>query len=260
MRLCLTLRVVLAVSMLSQSANAQYALFDEGTDTIRVEGHTVLGTQATYEARFQLQGSGGRMFNEWQDGQEDKDLHVTQDEFWAFSFPVNKSNGALTASTTITPNQWHHIAYVYDGSEERLYLDGQLQTLRASSGDIWDSTGSTASIGAFLREGLRTSFIGLLDTFRISDAALYSGVSFAPPAGDLSPGASTQLLYNFNEPHGSLSITDLSPNAVVGTFGVGFTGATSPTLVPEPTGAVLMAVVLGVGCLCRRAAASFTSS
>jgi len=260
MRQSQPLCIAFAVLCLTQIASAQYALFDEGTDTIRVEGHTVLSTQATYEARFQLHGVGGRMFNEWQDGQEDKSMHVTPDEFWAFAFPVNRGNSALSAPVAITSDQWHHIAYVYDGTEERLYLDGELQTLRAGTDDVWNSTGSTSSIGAFLREGLRTSFIGLLDTIHISNTARYAGVSFTPPMGDLSPDASTQLLYNFNEPHGSLSITDLGPGAIVGTFGQGFTGATSPQLVPEPAGAVLMAVSIGFGILRRHADALATTS
>lgn len=122
-----------------------------------------------------------------------------------------------------------------DGTQERLYLNGVIIGSRAASGNISNAPDSIFTIGAIHRvadnSGIRPSFIGLLDTVRISDVARYSGSSFVPPAGDLTADANTQLLYNFNEPLGSTSVTDLSPRGNNGTFGIGFTGATSPEIV-----------------------------
>ena len=50
--------------------------FNDSTDTIRVTGNTTLTTAATYEAQvlFATASSGGAIFNEWENGQEDKAL------------------------------------------------------------------------------------------------------------------------------------------------------------------------------------------
>jgi hypothetical protein len=131
---------------------------------------------------------------------------------------------------------WHHLAYVADVAEERLYVDGMLVASRVSAGlDIGDSSApaAAAAIGAIQRDDVANfipSFRGALDTFRISTEALYSGERFELPAGDLSATASTVLLYNFNEPPGAAVIEDLSGNGVHGTPGAGFEEATSPQL------------------------------
>jgi hypothetical protein len=103
----------------------------------------------------------------------------------------------------------------------------------AASGDINDGDGQ-GFIGSIFRDGTQVNaFIGLIDTFRISDNARYSGASFTAPAGDLSDDANTLLLYNFNKPdffvdQGAVKLTDLSGNNRTGTLGPGFSGATSP--------------------------------
>ncbi|NQU20164.1 MAG: PEP-CTERM sorting domain-containing protein [Candidatus Nealsonbacteria bacterium] len=76
----------------------------------------------------------------------------------------------------------------------------------------------------------------------MSDSARYSGISFTPPTGDLTSDANTQLLYNFNDPPGSTTVLDESPFGRTGTLGVGFGGATSPTLVPEPFTLILLTI------------------
>jgi len=137
---------------------------------------------------------------------------------------------------------WHHIAFVYDGSEERLYLDGQEMNARSRSGDVGDGSGQ-ASLGAIFRDNaIRGSFLGYLDTLRISNIPRYSGASFTPPTGDLTSDANTLLLYNFNDASGSTTVIDESPLGRTGTSGVGFAGATSPTLVPESSTFALLGV------------------
>jgi len=78
----------------------------------------------------------------------------------------------LTGAADVSLDQWHHLAYVCDGGEERLYLDGTLLQARAASGDVADADFSTSHVGAIFRDGgIRGSFVGLIDVLRLSDVA-----------------------------------------------------------------------------------------
>ena len=110
---------------------------------------------------------------------------------------------------------------------------------QAGSGDIGDGGGDDFGhpfLGAIFRDGsLRKSFIGYLDTFRVSDNARYSGNSFTAPTGDLTDDANTVVLFNFAADditfgQGAVTVADLSGNMHTGTFGAGFPDATSPRL------------------------------
>jgi hypothetical protein len=212
------------------------AYFDQSTDTIQVSGQTVIGTASTYEAVVQFPSNGGaygNLFNEWTDFQEDKLLQAGPSDILGFNFGASSdvvSASGLTASRDI----WHHVAYVYDGSQERLYLDGTLVASRAASGDVRDSHG-LAHVGAIFRDNrVRPGFVGFMDSLRISDMARYSGSSFTAPTGDFASDANTLLLYNFDDPADSTTVADSSGNGRTGTLGAGFGAATSPELDAAP--------------------------
>jgi len=223
---------------------AGVALFANPTDTISVSGSLLLTNAATYEARVfftqPVTNFVGGVFNEWTDNQEDKDLFFYPGILGGFSFPVNEADGDIESTNlTFKLNQWHHVAYVYDGAQERLYLDGALVGSRPASGSIGNA-GGIPVVGASPRlepySGPRPSFLGYIDTLRISDVARYSGTNFSPPTGKLAADGATLLLFNFNEAPGSTTTEDLSGNGHTGTLGVGFAGSTSPqfTLDPAP--------------------------
>ena len=244
------------VAFLSQSAIAAgYALFDATTDNISVIGDSVIGTAATIEARVNvvnIDSTGGNIFSEWSDGREDKDLSIVPDQtIYGYLFHPGGFT-PLISSATVSLNTWHHLAYVYDGSEERLYLDGLKVGSRTASGDVLDSSyRAVTAVGAILKGSkIEMSFLGLLDTLRFSTIARYTGDSFTAPTGDLTSDAYTNLLYNFNEPQNSTVVYDLSGNGRDGYLGSGFSGATSPTLIPEP--ATLLLLGLGAVILRRK--------
>jgi hypothetical protein len=153
--------------------------------------------------------------------------------------------------TTVTPDVFHHVAFVRDGGEERFYLDGILKASRSYPGIIGNSPNGShpPAIGASEFDTTNVpanSFLGLLDSVRISNVARYSGPSFSPTIGDLPNEPGTLLLYNFNANEASgNTVYDQSGNGRNGTFAAGFAGATAPTFVPEPSTFVL----LGVGAL-----------
>ena len=256
MKKLITICGVFLVALLPQSAIAAgYALFDAPTDTISVSGNSVIGTAATIEARVNINvnvGPFGSIFNEWSDGREDKHLMIKPDQtIYGYLYHPG-GHTPLISSATVSLNTWHHVAYVYDGSEERLYLDGIIVGSRAASGDVLDYSSSISAVGAIFRDShIVTSFQGLLDTVRFSTIARYTGDSFTAPTGDLTSDAYTSLLYNFNEPQNSTVVYDLSGNGRNGYLGGGFSGATSPTLVPEPATMLLLGLG-GLGLLHRK--------
>jgi len=251
--------------------------FSNPTDTISVAGNTVLPNQGqvTYEAIIDpistdyppttSQDQLGEIYTAWQYGAEDEHFFIGSDaSLGAYTFPVNWPSPPQLVGGTFTFNTWYDIAYVYDGSEERLYIDGSLVASRpaspnpywnATNGDIGYGTGSIVAIGAVDRDGgVASGFLGDIQTLRISDVARYFGNSYTPSMSDFTDDSSTILLYDFDQlSPGATSIDDLSGNGHTGTFGIGFDGATSPVVVvPEPASIGVIGLV-GFGILgCRR--------
>lgn len=226
---------------------ADVALFGRSTDTIRVDNNLVsLGAAATYEARilFTPQHAGfGLVFNEHTFALEDKQLLAGPEGIRAFSHGLTtETPGEITASIPLASNVWHHVAYVYDGAQERLYLDGVLVRFRGASGSIRNNSGF-AAIGSNYREGAgrRPGFVGYIDTIRISSVARYSGERFSPPMGDLSGDGQAVLLYNFKESVGQTLATDESPLNRTGRLGLPpGTSASAPVFTFDPAPTLLM--------------------
>jgi Concanavalin A-like lectin/glucanases superfamily len=231
--------VALAATLAAFPGSAQVPAgtvqFDQVSDTIQASGQTVMGTTATFEARVFLPSghSGtGRIYNEWESALEDKVLVVGTNLVTGFAFSTAL---IMNSFTPVSEDAWHHVAFVHDGpgSEQRLYLDGVKIASQAASGDIADAAGSPF-IGAIFRDGAQnSSFLGYLDTVRLSDNARYSGDSFTAPTGDLSDDDNTLLLFNFAAEDftfagGMATVADLSGNGHTGTFGTGFGTATYP--------------------------------
>lgn len=240
-----------------QSVTAQYILFDATTDTIALNGQTNLSSSVTYEAQVlfsnNYQGQ-GNVFNEHTFAQEDKMFRVGPSNIQGFSFPAG-GPGVLSLPANVSLNAWHHIAYVFDGSADRIYLDGSLVGSRAAVGVIANSAG-TPFLGAIFRDSVMVnSFLGYMDSFRMSNNVRYTGTTFTPPTGDLANDANTLMLFNFNESPGSTVLNDLSGNNYHGQLGVGFGGATSPEFVaavPEPSTWSLLGFSLAIYLLHRR--------
>jgi hypothetical protein len=76
---------------------------------------------------------------------------------------------SIVASNNLTLNTWMHLAFTYDGSTERLYVNGVLVASQAKTGAVQSSTG-VLHIGGDSVWG--EFFQGLIDEVRIYNRAL----------------------------------------------------------------------------------------
>jgi hypothetical protein len=240
-------RLLLAIASLvvidASAVLANYILFSQPTDTIQIPGNTVVSTRFTIEARIRIlsslpaQTALGRIFQEQRDFGEDKSLCVNSSGVIAASAWTDSAydtSGPILYDGALTADAWHHIAFVRDITEQRLYVDGSLVASNGWTTSISNAANSGMSAGGFqppTNSPFRVSFLGAVDTLRVSSSAEYSGSSFSTPPGDLPRDSSTLLLYNFNDPLESTIAADDGPNAWNGTLGTGYLGATSPTFV-----------------------------
>ena len=70
---------------------------------------------------------------------------------------------------------WHHIAGVFDGSQMRVYVDGQLKVSKSST---FAPGGGTSHLLIGRSQDGSGFFNGLIDEVRVTAAAVYSGSSF----------------------------------------------------------------------------------
>lgn len=245
---------LVVICLMAGNANGEFLLFDEPTDTVSIAGSSVLKTAGTIEVVIKPTSPlAGLVYNEWQPSVADKQFGLLASaEPYGF---LNGSNSAFLTSQSISVGEWHHVAYVYDGSEVRMYIDGTKVSSLPENGDIPDFGGQTI-LGAIDRSSsppdiFRSSFLGLLDSVRVSNTAKYSGNSIVPASGDFAVESDSILVFNFDEMPGATSVID-AVGGIVGTFGTGFSSATSPSIVPEPsTLATLVMACVGLGALSR---------
>lgn len=221
-------------------AKAEYAVFDSATDSIALANGTTIGTTMTIEAVFApTSASFGSLYFEQRDAQEHKQLTASGTGVTGIGFAAGAITTGNIVSTPVAPHVFHHLAFVRDGAAERLYLDGALVGSRTvTNADISDAANDAtalAAIGAgryFPQVLFDPSFVGVLDSIRVSSTARYSGATITAPTSDMTSDAGTLLLLNFDlaDVTGDV-VADLSGNGCNGTLGATFSGATKPAIV-----------------------------
>lgn len=223
--------------------------FKNSTDTIQISSPTQFKYESTYEARIYIPkelvsiystARRGFVFSELTDSEEHKTLSVTSNRLAGGNFPTSPP-GRLMFATPLLLDTWHHIAFVQAGGSQRLYFNGQLvgsRPIRVKT-DIGDSD-EKGYVGArHYVNKVFTSFIGHIDSLRLSNIARYRGNKFEPPTGKMQPDSHTVLLYNFEledyyQRDGLTLVKDRSGSDRHGILGIGFSEATSPTIVIPP--------------------------
>lgn len=215
-------------------------LFTRPTDTVQIAGNTRLEGAATYEAVVRIHDAtapDGLVFNEWQGAAEDKQLTMGAHSLWGYAFRVSPPDGpgGVVGALSIADEAWHHVAYVYDGAEERTYLDGGLIFARPAAGNVANGDASLMSVGAMARDaGIRQGFSGYVRALRISSVARYAGQQVTVPKSPFTSGAGTEINFDFTEISPAGTVRDLSGNGHDGTLGAGFGSGTAPLCAPRP--------------------------
>ena len=240
--------VFLLISIFATHARANYLLFDAVTDSVQIDGQTPYGGSFTFEAVVSFTPShngGGDVFVEWTSGQEHRLLGVGTNFVAGYNAPRGGSTFSVTG-LALSLYQPHHIAFVSERYEERIYVDGRLVGSRATGTSIVDHGSNKGCLGGGT---FGTGWVGYIDSLRLSDTIRYAGSEFIPPLGDMTADGSTLLLYNFNELPGSLTTADSSGNGRTGTLGMGYiSGATLPEFVSKVPGPPALSIVKQNGC------------
>lgn len=197
-----------------------HALSFDGDDTVFLGHHDeyALGTTATIECWLKLSSYGSgqeKIFTKWKNGSnEDKTLELVAGRL-RLTLGGTSYGAQLTTRDPLPLNRWVHVAAVLDTNGTRIYVGGKLKASSPMVGNPHESSAITGvpRLGQYTRDGTTyPSLRGLLDEFRISRVARYTG-DFTP-AKRLSSDASTVVLHHLDEGTG-LSVSDSSP---VGSF------------------------------------------
>ncbi|MEM9660421.1 MAG: LamG domain-containing protein [Planctomycetota bacterium] len=123
------------------------------------------------------------------------------------------------ADTVLSVGQWHHVAGVFDGSEVRTYVDGQLVAQGAAQG-ARTMRQLPLIIGADVdgAGNADSPFDGLIDAVRVSTIPRYEGDSFIPSRRWQADG-DTALLLNFDGLVGPLAYDESDSQAHARSFG-----------------------------------------
>ena len=96
-------------------------------------------------------------------------LHDNQ---FVFELNAGGTKEGVTGTEILTPNTWYHVAGTYDGSEMRIYVNGELNGTLSKSGAIAVYP-TDVHIGAGIYSDAQTEYInGIIDEVRILDRAL----------------------------------------------------------------------------------------
>ena len=180
--------------------------FDASTDTVEIsdDDGLALGEAFTIEAWVWWDGTtSGKVYNKWVSALEDHQLTISSGRPIGYAWKGSSTDYIKTSGTTetLTVEDWTHLAYVYDGSETRMYVDGVETDAESDTGDPWDSYGS-AHIGGIYRDGRQAwPMYGFIADVRISSTARYSA-DFTP-VDYLEADSDTQAFWALDEASGS---------------------------------------------------------
>jgi hypothetical protein len=117
------------------------------------------------------------------------ELTLNNDEFEFGWSTGDTTDTSVKGYEFVRDGAWHHVAAVYDGSQGRIYVDGDLQASKSMPGPVYTSTWPVYVGAAVDGAIVDKAFTGWLDLVAISDEEKYSG-DFAPPL--LYPNATTR--------------------------------------------------------------------
>lgn len=153
---------------------------------------------------------------------------------------INGSQGAIDSGIAIGDNNWHHLAYTYNGLIETLYVDGIQRAERLITGSL-TSNSQAISIGREVSSSTsQYQFNGTIDEVRIWNVARTQADIQADMGNRLLGNESGLISYwNFDEGSGGI-VLDKTANGNNGSLGGGvsasqpvWTTSAAPSNLPE---------------------------
>lgn len=142
----------------------------------------------TISARFQVDSISGKHALITLRKDEDSGIELGIKDGVVGVWRLTGSAALVAAKTPVTTGVWHHAAYTYDGTTNRLYVDGAFVISTPATPD--KRTPTTCWLGTL--DGTSDLFNGSLDEFRVfksvrSEAELAAEASgtFSKPVADL---------------------------------------------------------------------------
>ena len=165
--------------------------FDGSDDYVEIPSNSsIMPTTLTVEAWVQPGKTGARqsIVSKWDGGADASySLELTAANKFLFYLHNGTTTESITGTTVVTVGTWYHVAGTYDGSQARLYVDGNLEagptTLVApmTNSNVPLRIGASAGPAPY---SIHSPFQGAIDEVRISDVARASFVLTTPPSAD----------------------------------------------------------------------------
>lgn len=203
--------------------------FDGSNDVLSSSTPLGFGTTSNFTAEFWFRptsiGPWMKLLNVHNAADRDVDMELRPDgRVYCTLYDQTGMNHGSTSTSTLVAGNWYHIACSYDGTTQRTFINGVLETSTVWPGLI--RLDDIVSVSGF--EGRYIA--GVLDEFRLSSNARYT--STFTPSPHLGADATSLVLWTFDEGSGGVS-ADLSGHGHAAVLGVGPGAGDPPTWVPS---------------------------
>ncbi len=203
--------------------------FNGTTDGVSTSKMLSRGTATTFTAEYWIKphAIGGanwmKILNIHNATNRDVDMEIRPDgHVYCTLYDQGGVSHGSTSASVLSAGTWYHVACSYDGTNQRMFVNGTLETTTAWTGAIQLNDAVTIS-------GYESRFVNAdIDEFRLSSTARYTASFTAPP--NLLNDAGSFLLWNFDEGAGTTS-ADSSGHGFGATLGTGPNVTTAPTWV-----------------------------
>jgi len=201
-----------------------------GTSDLRLDG-----TNFTLECWIKTDTDSGVMFSNTADGNYYTGvlLGLSNNKLW---LAAESANLQLTGTTSITDDQWHHVAAVKNGDSYKIYVDGiEEDSDTGSSGQSDSSLPFRMGRIYYTSYPNNNNYGGYIDEVRISDSARYTS-GFTPSTDAFESDSNTLLLIHSDGTKHTLSKTGNTTHAKaqkkIGSSSIYFDGSGDAIYVP----------------------------
>jgi len=164
--------------------------FDFGANSFTVECWVRFSSLTGYQNIINHAAGGGRSLIIW------KLISSNYIDASLSSDGSSFDTGNCTSTTGLSADTWHHIAYVRDGDDFELFINGTSEDTATSSTAAYDSS-SDLYIGSWYEGSASQGVVGYADEIRISDSARYTS-NFTPSTTEFTADSNTLLLIHSN--------------------------------------------------------------